>query len=702
MKKVSLIQQISLFVVFTFLSVTLFAQEEIGGPYTVDENTVLLLHFDGNLNNESSFSEDGIGHGNYTFFPVSVYTELSQSLRFDNDAISDSSYVTVPDTSYLDLTGDWTIEGWINVFTYGESSGDHRWVPRLVIKPGDEDFWRPNYFVELWGDRRFFSCGYQTNSQDQWPQVNTPDNFATPGQWVHLTFIRDTSRHILISMVHNDNRELISFNVADYLSFGAEDPTPITTSQPVTIGFAGGGEDSWLDGFVDEIRISNVVRNFAVPPIITYLYQVPNQEASVISYEVKANVFPFSPTGTIQSATLYYSIDDGNTWTSVPMTEAEGDTMIGIIPQQAVGTIVKYYMSATDDQGLSSNYPSQGEDNPLSFGVYQPNSQILDLTFEEGSGEIIDHSLYNQKVTYYRGPFYSSDAVVGSWSYEFPSSEDSSFLAIDSPFLTAKEFAIDFWFKPEGDTILPFIRIIIRSADGSHVNQNYYIRTEELNGISAAYQVDPNVETRTKDNVVLSMPAGTLQPNKWFHAQFERSDSLAIFKLYDENNNLIGKAYDAEDIALNPPRPGLTPLRIGWAGNFWDGTIRNFHGKMDDIKIWNYAALGLDTTGIVDVDERYENIIPATFDLYQNYPNPFNPSTVIKYQLPESGIVNLVVYNVLGKEVVELVNEFQPAGIYELTWDGKTKSGEKIASGIYFYRLSYQDKIITKKMIMLK
>jgi len=170
--------------------------------------------------------------------------------------------VTVADNDNLDLTEDWTIEGWINIFTFGEGPADWRWVPRLIIKTGDEVFWQPNYFVEMWGDNRLFSCGYNTNSKDAWPQANTPNNTFVPGEWVHLTFIRDTGTHTLLTLVHNANLDLIAFSVADYLDsylFPAVDPTPIVTDQPVHIGYAGGGGDSFLDGFVDEIRISNVV-----------------------------------------------------------------------------------------------------------------------------------------------------------------------------------------------------------------------------------------------------------------------------------------------------------------------------------------------------------------------------------------------------------------------------------------------------------
>jgi hypothetical protein len=78
--------------------------------------------------------------------------------------------------------------------------------------------------------------------------------------------------------------------------------------------------------------------------------------------------------------------------------------------------------------------------------------------------------------------------------------------------------------------------------------------------------------------------------------------------------------------------------------------------------------------------------IPQYFILYQNYPNPFNPATVIKFDNPSASLVNLVIYDILGKEIEILVNEELPAGSYEFSWNASSYS-----SGIYFYRIYMQD-----------
>ena len=97
-------------------------------------------------------------------------------------------------------------------------------------------------------------------------------------------------------------------------------------------------------------------------------------------------------------------------------------------------------------------------------------------------------------------------------------------------------------------------------------------------------------------------------------------------------------------------------------------------------------------------------IPPAEFSLLQNYPNPFNPVTTIKFSIPAAGMqkpspqhVNLVVLDILGRKIQTPVNEKLSAGNYEVRFDA-----EGMPSGVYFYRLTYGDYSITKKMILIR
>ncbi|MBI5866955.1 MAG: T9SS type A sorting domain-containing protein [candidate division Zixibacteria bacterium] len=94
--------------------------------------------------------------------------------------------------------------------------------------------------------------------------------------------------------------------------------------------------------------------------------------------------------------------------------------------------------------------------------------------------------------------------------------------------------------------------------------------------------------------------------------------------------------------------------------------------------------------------------LPISFALNQNYPNPFNSSTVFRYSTPSSGSVRLEIFDILGRKVRTLVEKSQPAGVYQVTWDGTNSHGETVASGIYFYRLSASGRSESKKMILLK
>lgn len=89
--------------------------------------------------------------------------------------------------------------------------------------------------------------------------------------------------------------------------------------------------------------------------------------------------------------------------------------------------------------------------------------------------------------------------------------------------------------------------------------------------------------------------------------------------------------------------------------------------------------------------------IPFSYKLSQNFPNPFNPTTIISYSLPGKGLVSLTVYDILGNEVAELVNEVKEKGLYYAEF-----TGNNLASGIYIYTLKVNDFIESKRMILVK
>jgi hypothetical protein len=120
--------------------------------------------------------------------------------------------------------------------------------------------------------------------------------------------------------------------------------------------------------------------------------------------------------------------------------------------------------------------------------------------------------------------------------------------------------------------------------------------------------------------------------------------------------------------------------------------------------IYTYRLKQIDFDGSFEYSEEIEVEVSVLFgfSLQQNYPNPFNPNTIIKYQIPELSFATIKVFDVLGKEVVTLVNEEKPAGSYEVEFNSRGLIHQTLPSGIYFYQLKAGNFIETKKMILLK
>ena len=94
--------------------------------------------------------------------------------------------------------------------------------------------------------------------------------------------------------------------------------------------------------------------------------------------------------------------------------------------------------------------------------------------------------------------------------------------------------------------------------------------------------------------------------------------------------------------------------------------------------------------------------IPDDFVLYPNYPNPFNPQTRIDFGLPEEGHVNLKIYDIMGREVVTLVNQVFTPGYKSIVWNATNNLGHPVSAGMYFYAIQIKDFRQIKKMILLK
>ena len=103
----------------------------------------------------------------------------------------------------------------------------------------------------------------------------------------------------------------------------------------------------------------------------------------------------------------------------------------------------------------------------------------------------------------------------------------------------------------------------------------------------------------------------------------------------------------------------------------------------------------------VGVDNRSETF-PQGFVLEQNFPNPFNPSTTLRYELPEDGLVNVTIYDMMGRQVSTLVSSQQAAGYKSIQWNATNDFGKPVSAGVYLYQIQAGEFVQTKKMVLLK
>jgi len=136
-------------------------------------------------------------------------------------------------------------------------------------------------------------------------------------------------------------------------------------------------------------------------------------------------------------------------------------------------------------------------------------------------------------------------------------------------------------------------------------------------------------------------------------------------------------------------------------------------GAQSEVDWYNYDDTHVDLLNyrIHDIALMFENLLlnndndvqsPSSFKLYSNYPNPFNPVTTLRYDLPEDGLVNITIYDMLGNVVNNLVNTKQSSGYKSVQWNATDNLGQPVSVGVYLYSIEAGDFRQTKKMILLK
>ena len=184
-----------------------------------------------------------------------------------------------------------------------------------------------------------------------------------------------------------------------------------------------------------------------------------------------------------------------------------------------------------------------------------------------------------------------------------------------------------------------------------------------------------------------AVPKGTIY-------SFTSNDHGVTF-IQDPDYRLRFDDYDEfEVISLNDPKVILLP--DGRYRMYVASMIRTGQGN-NDIK-WSIISATTSPSVLVETKPK----IPSIFYLFQNHPNPFNPVTSLGYDLPQDGIVNITIYDMMGRIVKTLVNGSQTAGYKSIQWNATNNLGEPVSAGMYIYMLQAGEFRQTRKMVLLK
>jgi len=159
----------------------------------------------------------------------------------------------------------------------------------------------------------------------------------------------------------------------------------------------------------------------------------------------------------------------------------------------------------------------------------------------------------------------------------------------------------------------------------------------------------------------------------------------------DTNATTIEVSY--VDIIVNMSENNVTAATLEWTVHVTDG--------IDTVEADN-APFSITIDGANALSAYLEGLLPDEFALHQNYPNPFNPVTTLRYDLPENSLVNITIYDMLGRQVKTLVSQTQDAGYRSVIWDATNDYGKPISAGIYLCQIQAGEFISTKKMVLLK
>ena len=247
--------------------------------------------------------------------------------------------------------------------------------------------------------------------------------------------------------------------------------------------------------------------------------------------------------------------------------------------------------------------------------------------------------------------------------------------------------------------------ILLAAGDPSYsLYEDYLPRYNVRNAVPSSFNIDLSGEEIGLDyavSVTANKVAPTSSTNIVLHLVLTESQIAEEWQGQTELNfverlmipDQYGTALDFSTGDAQTVNLGFT-LDPGWASSNCE--LVAFIQDNNSKEILQGTKVNLTEMEALEV-EKFTNTIPEFFHLYQNYPNPFNASTTIQYELKENSAITISIFNIHGKEIDMIVNDYQQAGEHSITWNG-----QYVPSGIYFIRLSSGEIVQTRKAVLLK
>ncbi|HTR80277.1 MAG TPA: T9SS type A sorting domain-containing protein [Bacteroidota bacterium] len=459
----------------------------------------------------------------------------------------------------------------------------------------------------------------------------------------------------------------------------------------------------------------DIVYNLKAPPGVAterrYPVVVSKDSTPLVTAQAYQSYNPLAVTYPVDSVQLWYSINNGS-WQKINMTAPQvtvDSTFQAHIPLEPAGTTVRYFVKVIDKNASFSILANSGfltqYDTSGGFFFYK----VLDRTAQPIlSIHDIQYTPYVNGRSPYVGAVDSTGGIVtadtaslllspistgGTNAYYIQSTNQPfSGLWITGPDSILAKIA-------NGDSVI----VAGQVTERADVTQLEFVTSVRIishhNPLPAPVKLltsvfgpgvsNGNLGAEPYEGMLVEFDTCTvanINPIFVEPTEFEVTNSSApILVRSDGRNTYTNDTSKASS--------GYTVLKTG---NKIGKLIGIIYYENNNYKVeprTNSDYVNVVTTAV----KEDRTVLPAQFSLEQNYPNPFNPSTTIRYAIPTAGMVTLRVYNILGQQVATLVNTQQSAGTYNVLFDAS-----RLASGIYFYRVSSGIFTQVRKMLLLK